>query len=110
MASSTTASLGPLTTIFTPPSDCFMDSPETWTNCGRGAGAAVTDTFTFCFWLLPTSCFPPKPSVVSLDLNGFSNFGEVYYYSPGVLPSAYVTQNVSGVGYPLTTTVDGCLS
>jgi len=84
-----TDNLGPLTTVFTPPSTCLetttCDAP-----CNQVAGFEVG-----AFWDDVSACYPTGTK--SLDLHTLP-----YYWSPGICPSGWAPYQSIGTGVPVT--------
>lgn len=100
---------GPLTTVFTPPADCFSQLPETWSTCNTCYGSTGHDSIygLNCYWSQPQSCYPTGAQVKAWFGNSFT-YAVHYFYSPGVLPSGF-----SGLGQVVasgSTAEGGCLS
>jgi hypothetical protein len=92
-----------LTTIFTPPKSCFSPLPTSWGKCT--SNNLLSDGL-FCDWHVPTTCYPPKASVYTINYEGSTANTWYYMYSPGVLPSGFETGNYNSQG--ATTQVMGC--
>lgn len=103
VSSSSFGPIGPLTTIFTPPADCFTATPSVWETCGVSYGTAR------CYWSQPDSCYPSGAQITSSIIWGLGTtlYPAVYAYSPGVLPSGYVTSG-GLVDNTLIDSVSGC--
>ena len=107
VSSSSVPPPGTLTTIFTPPADCFS-APETWQPCG------IQDGETRCYWSQAYTCYPAEGHPISSIVWGLESslFPAIYRYSPGVLPSGYTTQTVysGAVGGGTESVAVGCPS
>ncbi|OCK81515.1 hypothetical protein K432DRAFT_424894 [Lepidopterella palustris CBS 459.81] len=92
-ATSTATNIGPLTTIFTPPSSCVsVITMYSSVTIGNGINSGIPNLYLGHFGEGDPACFP-----LSKPIN---DFGGDYFYSPGICPYQWTTVPIASGALP----------